>query len=311
MPLIQLKAATVLIIGSATAVLLHSSGCPAKAEDGIDTRGIFQATAYYGLAIDTFAASELRLYLNPEASSQVEEEDIAGFDFSYRLVGNPSECQKDENCRNLWVYGGTIHGIRSGEVDCEKNPDAPVCGDFDDVENAGERTLFILRNATSLEAYLGLRYEFATIKSDTDSPGNFFLGAEYGFLTAEGQGSDVIDYWKVGAGLTTINGRMKGSRLEAGLGQNDLFLGENRDRYFIDGFLTWEWAYKEGENGLKVNPFVEILIDADFGDGSDSVRTLIGFDFDVAALFKKKTPATPTNGSNNQSNNNNSGGSSS
>ena len=46
-----------------------------------DEREDFEATAYLGLAIDTFAAEELNRYLNPEANGDVQERSIFVFDF--------------------------------------------------------------------------------------------------------------------------------------------------------------------------------------------------------------------------------------
>ena len=46
----------------------------------------FEASAYTGLAIDTFASDELKKYLNPDASGGLKQRGIFGFDFAYRLV---------------------------------------------------------------------------------------------------------------------------------------------------------------------------------------------------------------------------------
>lgn len=113
-----------------------------------DTKGhAFVASFYTGLAIDVFAANELQRYLNPDASGGTRERFIAGFDFDYRLVG------EDNSAQQVWLYGEAVYGIRSTDVDCEENSTLTVCNAFDPV-NAPERTLYILREATSLEVLL-------------------------------------------------------------------------------------------------------------------------------------------------------------
>ena len=63
----------------------------------------FLATFFTGLQIDSFAAEELRRYLNPEESGKILERMIAGFDFQYRMFGKP-----DDTGNNVWIYGETI-----------------------------------------------------------------------------------------------------------------------------------------------------------------------------------------------------------
>jgi hypothetical protein len=53
----------------------------------------------------------------------------------------------------------------------------------------------------------------------------------------------------------------------------------------MDGMLTW--LLRDSEKGLNVGFFAEMTVDADFGDGADSVQTYLGFTFDVDALLPK------------------------
>src|SRR5687768_16905637 len=64
----------------------------------------FLASFYTGVMVDSFAAEELRRYLNPDESAKVVERVIAGFDFQYRLMGS-----NDDSHPALWVYGETVH----------------------------------------------------------------------------------------------------------------------------------------------------------------------------------------------------------
>ena len=88
-----------------------------------DEREDFEAEVYLGLGIDTFAAQEIQKYLNPEANGDVEERSIFGFDFSYRLLS------RRRGAFQVWVYGETLHGVRSQDIDCTASPNVPSCKD--------------------------------------------------------------------------------------------------------------------------------------------------------------------------------------
>lgn len=82
-----------------------------------DTREAFSVTGYSGLAIDTFAADSLKKYLNPEVSGEAQERFIIGFKFEYRVFRWDKLLSS-----KLWVYGRTLHGARSAEIDCANAP---------------------------------------------------------------------------------------------------------------------------------------------------------------------------------------------
>jgi hypothetical protein len=238
----------------------------------------FIGSFYTGVLIDSFAAEELRRYLNPDESSKVVERVIAGFDFQYRLMGDPADTHPA-----LWVYGETLHGIRSADVDCADDTNLAVCQPFQDILNrAGERTLFILRKATSLEAFAGVRYEFLDLQRAGREAARLYLKAQAGFLTVSGSGHDVVDVHHVALGAGAVRGNFQGSYLEVGLGRTDLFETKPRGRLKVDGFLTWpvRWLDKIGQ------PFVQMTVDSDLGDGADSIQSFIGFDFNLTRLWK-------------------------
>lgn len=254
--------------------------CPRTASD---CRGIFEGTFYTALSIDTFAAGELRRYLNPEESNDSRQRFVAGINFGYRLVGDSYE-KAGLRSPQLWVYGETVHGARSADLDCEETPDAGVCDPFDPA-TAGERTLAILRNASSLEAFMGARWEFFTLQADSDSPANLYFKTQYGFLTAKGGGDDVADVHQYAAlGLVGIKGRFEGSYLEIGYGRTDLFQANPKKRWKIDGLLSWKLPLKAISTWMQ--PFAQMTVDSDFGRGSDSIQTYLGLDFDLDQLFK-------------------------
>lgn len=250
---------------------------PLRAQGGDNQRQTFQASFYTGVAIDAFAAAELRKYLNPEASGGTRERLIAGFDFEYRVVGDPGGGQQ------LWIYGETVHGIRSADVDCAADPAPAVCDPFDPA-TAGERTLYILREATSLEGFAGLRWEFAGVHKGDKDAARAYLRAQAGFLTVEENGSDVVDMHHIGLGLIVAQGWYRDSYLEVGFGTTHLF--EDRfPRLKVDALLSWE---VEGLKKAGITPFAQITIDSDLGDGADSIQSYIGIDFGLARLLGGK-----------------------
>ena len=153
-----------------------------------DCRGVFNASFYLGLAVDTFAGSDTLNYLNPGATGKIHERGIGGFDFAYRLMGDKTPMVGERyQHRSLWIYGETVHGVRSTDVNCSDNPDLPVCQKaLGGITNPGPGLYYILRNATSLEGYMGLRYEFWNLNPDSDSPANLYFKAQAGFLSVAG-----------------------------------------------------------------------------------------------------------------------------
>jgi hypothetical protein len=227
-----------------------------------------------GLGIDTFAAKDLRLYLNPNDSGGVEERFVAGIDFEYRLMGNG-----DVAGHKLWVFGETVHGLRSAEVDCKAAPTLEVCKPFlEQIANPGAPALYILRNASSLEAFAGLRWEFGTIQPASDAA-KLYLIAQAGFLSVARSGGDVLDAHHVGLGVLAVKGRFEGSHLEVGFGRSDVFLTHPHRRLKIDGLLSM------GKADGFLRPFVQFTVDSDLGSGPDSIQSYIGVDFDIGKLF--------------------------
>jgi hypothetical protein len=254
-------------------------GLPAQAQDD---RGNFEATFYTGASIDSFAAQDLNKYLNPGDSSTKKLGYIAGVDFGYRALG------KNESGPQLWLYGQTVHGQRSAEVDCsgakESQPDACGLGDF--LPRPGA-FLSILRNASSLEAFGGARLELLTLRPESDNASKLYVKSELGFFTISGAGGDVFDsHQKAAVGLAFSNGLFRNSYLETGWGKSDVFTFHPGRRFKLDGYLEWDFL---GENSTLarhgMRPFIEITLDSDFGKGADSVRTFYGFNFDLDKLM--------------------------
>ncbi len=240
--------------------------------------------------MDTFASGETRKYLNPDAPSGPKERMIGGFDFDYRLVGRPFVRRDDKNyawTNQLWVFGETVHGVRSTDINCDENRTFLTCIDagIGSVPmNATDQIFFTIRNATSLEAFAGLRWEFASVQMKAFDTANLYLKGQAGFLTVAGSADDVKDAHHVALGAIATKGNFQGSYLEFGFGRTDLFAEKPRDRWKVDGFLSWPLPGKLGDWGARF--FVQMTVDADLGSGADSVQSYFGFDFDLRKVSK-------------------------
>ena len=89
--------------------------------DGRDGRDPFYASGYVGYAVDNFAPTSVGGYANPDVGGK-RDRVIGGFDFEFRVAGTP------ESKRQVWIFGETLHGVRSADVDCAAADKPPVCG---------------------------------------------------------------------------------------------------------------------------------------------------------------------------------------
>jgi hypothetical protein len=275
--------------------ILGSLACPANAgtpppnqcsntATEIDCRGDFEADAYTGIAIDSFAAAELNTYINPNASGAIKERAIGGFDFAYRALGDRANPKQHQ----LWVYGKTEHGTRSADVNCAMagNSTVTVCSSFLQsnlsVLQPGTKFIYMLRNATSLEAFTGLRWEFPAIQRTGGSTARPYLNAQFGFLTIAGSGAGAIGMHHLGLGLVATTGRFLHSHLEVGFGRTGLYLRQPDRRLKVDGYLEWE---SKVFAVMKARPFVQLTVDSGHGTGAASVETYLGLKFDLDKIF--------------------------
>ena len=288
------------VAGSTSASIGDGSANDNGVEKRNDNRENLLVSAYLGNAVDNFAGSEFLTYLNPEGAGPTERRLIFGFDFEFRLTGDRDKPVTPKNSQ-LWIYGETLHGVRSRDIECTSEGEAPsVCGDlrnknlFPTVADIPGRAAFIIENATSFEGYLGVRWEFLGINQaennqPKDTAAALYLKAQAGLLAMAPDGgqdegmaraisNDSVDNHVVAVGVVATNGRMSGSYVEAGFGRTDLFLGRSRGRWKFDGLLSFD----VGKDWIS--PFVQIVVDSDFGGGADSIQSFVGIDFDVAKL---------------------------
>lgn len=261
----------VLVLGCTSILKGQSSN-----SDAARTDDNLSVSFFTGISIDAFAAGELRNYLNPEESGDTRERIVGGFDFEYRLVGDSDDSQR------LWVFGETVHGMRSADVNCTENPDVPLCKGVFDPSNAGGRTLAILRNATSLEGFLGLRWEFGTFQRGTINMARAYLKGQVGFLSIAERGGDLVDVHHVAVGAVIDGGTYDGSYLEVGYGKTDYFQENPGQRLKIDVLLSFRVP---GLSVIGARPFAQINIDSDASDGADSIQSYFGLDFRIDKLI--------------------------
>ncbi len=245
-----------------------------------DCRADFEASAHAGIAVDSFASAELNNYVNPDASGVLRERAVAGFSFEYRVLGDRS----NPNAPQLWVYGESQHGVRSADVDCSlaANSTVPVCSGFLPLKPATQ-FIYMLRNATSLEAYTGARWEFSRHSAARRKFCPALLERTVWFPQSRlaGSGAGAIGMQHLAVGLVATTGRFLESHLEVGVGRTSLFLQPN-SRLKVDAYLEWE---SKVFAVIKARPFVQLTVDSDHGPGADSIETYIGLKFDLDKIF--------------------------
>jgi hypothetical protein len=262
--------AVLAIIGAGrSAAAQNESTAPKSRED-------FEVSVFTGISIDSFAVKELRKYLNKNDSGGVSEQLIAGLDFAYRLAGDK------EARRQVWLYGETVHGARSGDVDCSDpdNKETDLCKVKRFESPTPDAQFAIFRKATTLEGFMGIRAELFSIRETSADPSRFYVKGQLGFLTTANNGGDVIDMHHAAAGIILTGGTFEGSYFEFGYGRNDLFQ-QHPWRAKIDGFLS---IAPRGNS--KARPFVQIVVDPDFGPAPDSIQIFTGLDLNLLELFK-------------------------
>lgn len=254
---------------------------PATADAVRDERDGFDASFYVGAAVDNFAPSRLGNYVeDPTIPNKTRW--VAGVDFAYRLYAAKT------NDVQLWLLGETLHGVRTADVNCADAHAPPICNNPPvSLGEAGSTLRYILKNASSLEAFITPRLELHTFNRDSDdAAAKLYLSSRFGLIGLSDAPKSFAAH-HFGIGLASIRGRFDGSTLEIGWGTNDLFeRPAGRSRYYrfkIDALLSVDIAVLPGLLANVVGsprPFIEFYLDNDLrGPGADSVQTFFGLDF--------------------------------
>ncbi len=145
-----------------------------------DDREVFALDGFYGLAIDNFAPNSITGY--PASAASTRSRRTFGVIGQYRVFGNPGDD------RQLWLAGATLNGLRTADIDCTDAEQSSLCtnGKADttvtvpkDLQGASVQ---VLEHATTLEAHIGLRYEFLTLQKQSPTPAKVFGFYNYGFI---------------------------------------------------------------------------------------------------------------------------------
>lgn len=246
-------------------------------EGQVDTREPVEATFFAGAVVDSFAGSELNNLVNADQSGDIKGRGVVGFDFAARLMGNPDVPKAPAGAnyswkdQQLWLYAETIYGTRSSEQNCGQGMAFAGCADPSDI--------FLLRSASSLEGFAGLRYEFLSLQRKSYTPLSLYAKGQVGFIHVAHARDDAFGVHHGAVGAIVTRGPLKGSYLEGGFGISEFFAIHPKDRWKLDLFLTHKLTD-------TVSFFYQFTGDADFGGGSDSFQSYIGFDFDIRELFK-------------------------
>jgi hypothetical protein len=93
----------------------------------------------------------------------------------------------------------------------------------------------------------------------------------------------------IGLGGIITNGYFQGSYFELGHGRTDLFKPNSHGRWKVDSFLTFPVK-------RAINFYIQLFVDSDLGNASDSVQTYFGFDLnlrDIPGWFQTKDKNQP------------------
>jgi hypothetical protein len=261
--------------------------CRATLPSGIpsDPRDAIAATAYVGTAIDNFAPPIIGAYEEKDERHRF----IGGIDFEFRVWPH-RDARRDG--MQVWISGETLHGVRTADVDCSTDPKPPVCNEA--ITGVGQSFRFVLKRATSFEAFIQPRLELITIEPDSPFATRLYLTGRFGIaMLTEGIGY-AAEAHHLGVGLGAMGGTFEGSAVEVGWGKSELFApisGAGWNRLKFDGLLSVPFlqGLTDRARFWRTQPRFFIQLYADFdpgGNAADSVQTFIGFDVPIGDLFK-------------------------
>jgi hypothetical protein len=245
----------------------------AASPEGAERLEIFP---FLGFAVDTFSGDALR-YLNPEDVGDSNTRETFGVSFQYPLHGgNTSKI-------GVWLYGQTLHGVRSTEIDCTQsaavlqNPNCQSGSSNTSTQNA----IYLLRSASSLEGTIGLRVEFLPIQRGNAA---LYISKQAGFVAVEDDDDDVADVNHLAIGARIRDGRFRNSYIEYGEGSNDLFTTNPDGRKKLNARVVARFVNDAPSNATenlfsRGFFFAHITADVDGSGGGDAVQSFVGMAF--------------------------------
>ena len=204
----------------------------AKAKD--DQRAVFEASGFLGNVFDNFAPNVSGGYKDPvatAAATQTKSRWTAGVAAQYRLIGQPGDTYQ------LWLVSYTLHGVRTSDVDCSVPSPPPVCNK---TATTSERFLYVVEHASTIEAHIDARFEFATLQKDSELPIKVFAAARFGFLDLE-SAPQVYNSNSLGVGILAPKGVFRDSLAQVAWGLSEQFGSDPRwNRLKINGLLAFD-----------------------------------------------------------------------
>jgi hypothetical protein len=182
--------------------------------------------------------------------------------------------------------------MRTADVNCAKTPEAAVCRK---TASTSDKFLFILEHASTMEAHIDARFEFATLQVSAETPVRTYLVSSFGFVAMESGPKVFNSDSYLGIGILSPRGTFKGSFAQVGWGHSEQFQSfPDANRLKIFGTLAFDLvpSLSAGASGFfgrlggASRMFIAISVDRDpSGPAPDAVQTYVGFDFDLRKAF--------------------------
>jgi hypothetical protein len=257
-----------------------------KAKAKNDERAVFEASGYIGNVYDNFAPNVAGGYKDPVATAEatnVKSRWSAGVIAQYRLVGQPADTFQ------VWLASYTLHGVRTGDVDCSVPSPPPVCNK---TATTADKFIYVVEHASTLEAHIDARIEFATLQKESELPIKVYAAARFGFLDLEGA-PQVYNSNSLGVGILAPKGVFRNSLAQVAWGLSEQFGTDPRwNRLKVDGLLAFDLMPSLKDRlefwkrlGGSTRFFVEISVDRNLHQGPDAVQTYVGLLFDLRQAF--------------------------
>ena len=249
-----------------------------------DDRQTFEASAFYGRVFDNFAPAEIlgANYVKPPVGD-IDVRWTGGFQVGLRLLGDP------DAVRQLWLSTQTLHGARSADIDCEKNPSSPNCP-----KDATGRVFSAIEHADTMEAHVEARLELFRLQARSDTPVKVFASTRFGFVAMSGAPKVFSSDAYVGGGVVAPKGAFRGSFAEIAWGRSRQFQSAvEANRLKVYGTLVFDvmpGLIGQAQNilsqaGSSTRAFVAIVVDRNpGGTAPDAIQTYVGVAFDVRRL---------------------------